>query len=84
MLDGDYELIVERFKDLFLRQCTQALSLNGARDVKCVGTREGSIIVDIRGSTQAVDAAVADITANGLDLPDFEMLRVQGMLQALF
>ena len=83
MLDGDYELIVFRFKADFLRECTQTLSSHGARDVKCVDAREGSIIVDVGGSKAAVDAAVAEVVANGLDLPSFGKLALRGMTEAI-
>jgi len=83
VLDGDYELIVFRFKADFLRECTQTLSSHGARDVKCVDVREGSIIVDVGASKAAVDAAVAEVVANGLDLPSFEKLTVQGMTEGI-
>ena len=80
VLNGDYHFVVARFKDQFLRQCTQKLSHNGARDVECVDVRSGStsIIVDLSGSKAAVDAAVAEVNGNGLELPSFATLIVPG------
>ena len=80
VLDGDYHFVVARFKGQFLRECTQKLSLNGARDVECVDARSGSssIIVDVSGSKAAVDAAIAEVKANGLELPSFVTLIVPG------
>ena len=80
-LDGDYHFVVARFKDQFLRECTQQLSLNGAKDVECADARSGSgsIIVDMNGSKAAVDAAVAEVKANGLELPNFAILIVSGV-----
>ena len=84
ILDGDYDFVVARFKGQFLRECTQQLSLNGARDVECVDARSGSgsIIVDVSGSKAAVDAAVAEVKANGLELPSFAPLIVSGVCHA--
>ena len=81
VLDGDYDFVVARFKDQFLRECTQKLSHNGARDVKCIDARPGPIIVDVSGSKRAVDAVIAEVTANGLDLPSFTKLSISGMCQ---
>ena len=85
VLDGDYDLLVARFKDQFLRECTQKLSRNGARDVECVEARSGSssIIVDVSGSKAAVDAAVAEVNGNGLELPSFATLIVPGVCHAV-
>ena len=84
VLDGDYDFVVARFKGQFLRECTQKLSRNGARDVECVEARSGSssIIVDVSGSKVAVDAAVAEVKANGLKLPSFETFIVSGVCHA--
>ena len=84
VLDGDYHFVVARFKDQFLRECTQKLSRNGARDVECVDARSGSsaIIVDLSGSKAAVDAAVAEVNGNGLQLPSFATLIVPGVCHA--
>ena len=80
VLDGDYEQIVGSDKQKFLRECTSALSSNG-RDVECVDVRSGSIIVDVRGSKAALDAAVADVGTKGLNLPSFKKLSVQGVAE---
>ena len=88
VLDGDYHFVVARFKDQFLRECTQKLSRNGARDVQCVEARSGSssIVVDVSGSKAAVDAAVAEVNGNGLELPSFATLIVPGVcvMQCMF
>ena len=77
VLDGDYEAIVGSNKDLFLQECTSALAVI-ARGVQCVDVRPGSIIVEIRGSEDAVNAAEAKVETKGLDLPSFEKLSVAG------
>jgi len=74
MFPGDFATVVGDKKELFLNECTADLSDNGALDVKCSRVRPGSIIVDVSGSGDAVDSAVAQATSNGLDLASFESL----------
>ena len=75
MLDGDFEEIVGSNPTQFLQECTHKLSSDG-RDVECVNVRSGSIIVDIRGSTEALDVAVSEMESVGLDLPNFSKLQL--------
>ena len=74
VLDGDFDDIIGSDKTQFLEECTDSLSSDGS--VECVDVRRGSIIVDIRGSTAAVDAVVAEVESKGLDLPSFPVLSV--------
>lgn len=75
VLDGDFEEIVGSNPTQFLQECTRKLSSDD-RDVECVDVRPGSIIVDIRGSTEALDAAVLEVETVGLDLPNFSKLEL--------
>ena len=72
---GDFGQIIGAKRAKFLAECTDSVSSNGS--VKCVDVRPGSIILDLKGSRAAVDAAVAQMKTNGLDLPSFTALLVR-------
>ena len=79
VLDGKFEEIITgaRMYLKFLQECTRSLS-SGGRTVECVDLRPGSIIVDLRGSEDAVDSAVLEVAIIGLNLPSFPRLRAAG------
>ena len=81
VLEGDFKQIVGADTTKFLEECTRKLSSDG-RDVKCVAVRPGSIVVDIRGSTDALDAAVSEVKNAGLKLPSFSKLSFSKLLLA--
>ena len=72
--DGNFEQVVGSDKTKFLQECTTKLSAND-RDVECVDVRPGSVVVDIRGSSDALDAVVSEVETKGLALPSFANLR---------
>ena len=71
--DGNFAEVVGADKSKFLGECTVRLSLSGST-LECVDARPGSVIVDVQGSKDALDAAEAEVEANGLDLPSFTSL----------
>ena len=76
VLSGDYGHLVGTNKVTFLLQCTAILSSNGVRDVECYDVVPGSIIVLVRGSRSALDAALLHVQTEGLKLPSFAALKV--------
>lgn len=82
VFDGKFEDIVGAAKTTFLDECSKSLSSND-REVACVDVRPGSVIVDVRGSTDALDAAGAELEAKGLTLPSFKSLKA-GVVYRLF
>merc|ERR1719201_3137563 len=68
-LAGDYDKVVGSKKAKFLQECTAKL-----RDVECYDVRSGSVLVSLRGSRSALDAAAKDVRDTGLDLPSFDAL----------
>ena len=79
VLDGKFEDLITgaSMYMTFLRECTDSLS-SGGRTVECVDLRPGSIVVDIRGTESAVEAAVLEVAIIGLNLPSFPRLMAKG------
>jgi len=61
----------------FLRKCSEQLD-----PVECISTREGSIVVEVRGTTAQINSAKQSITQDGFDLPGYDPMPYDGEYQA--
>ena len=71
---GNFNEVVGNNKGQFLQECTDTVSKSGSIDVACLDVRQGSIIVTLGGSSDAVSAAAQEVVADGLELPSFEVI----------
>ena len=74
MFPGNFNEVVGNNKGQFLQECTDTVSKSGSIDVACLDVRQGSIIVTLGGSSDAVSAAAQEVVADGLELPSFEVI----------
>ena len=75
VLDGDFDEVVGKNKDGFLKECTKKLSNNGEKDIECFDVYAGSIILVLQGAPSALQEAASDVQSEGLELPGFPPLK---------
>ena len=86
VFDGNYQQVIGSHVSKFLEECKEKLSSVVSNvqctDVQRVDVSAGAVIIlELRGPRTNLNAAVADVAANGLDLPSFQKLLVAGVTE---